>query len=81
MIVFTGHVDAAIVEGEALVRQRLRRADRQEAAQALGLLLVVGFQLGGEDAGQAADILGDQEIAFHETLDALLFAAVAIAHA
>ena len=76
-----GDADAAGVDHEARLRQRLRRAGGQETAQAFGLLLVIGFQLRGEDARQAADILGDEEVALHEAFDALLALAVAVAHA
>ena len=73
--------DAAGVDHEARLRQRLRRAGGKETAQAFGLFLMVCFQLGSEDARQAADILGDEEIALHEALDALLALAVSVAHA
>ena len=55
---------------------------RQQAGDALGLLLdPLGLQLGGEDAGERADLLGDQEVAPHETFDGRRVAPVAIAHA
>ena len=50
----------------------------KRTAQALRLFLVVGFELGGEDACQAADIFRDEEVALHEALDALLAFAVAV---
>ena len=39
------------------------------------------FQFRREDAGQAANILGGEKIAFHEPLDAELFPPILIAHA
>ena len=43
----------------------LRQPKQREARQALGLRL----QVGAEDPGQVADILGDQEVVLHEALD------------
>ena len=45
------------------------------------LALLVGFEDGAEDAGQVADILGDQEIVLHEALDAAAAGVVGVAHA
>ena len=42
---------------------------------------VLGLELGAEDAGQVADLLGDQEVVLHEALDAARAGAVAVAHA
>ncbi|MDB5440776.1 MAG: [protein-PII] uridylyltransferase, partial [Caulobacteraceae bacterium] len=54
----------------------------EQARQAGGLLLgLVALQLGAEDPGQGADLLGDQEVSPHEPLDRRRVAAVAIAHA
>ena len=67
-----GDVDAVIVDDEVAGAGKLAPAPREPEEQAvearhfLGLLLL---QRRAEDAGQVADILGDQEIVLHEALD------------
>ena len=67
-----GDVDAVIVDDEIAGAGKLALAPRKPEEQAvearhfLGLLL---FECRAEDAGQVADILGDQEIVLHEAFD------------
>ena len=67
-----GDVDAVIVDDEIAGAGELALAAREaeeqavEARHLLGLLLL---ERRAEDAGQVADILGDQEIVLHEALD------------
>ena len=58
-----------------------RAEGRQHAADQVHVLGVVEFEAGAEDAGQVADILGDEEIALHEALDAQHADALGITHA
>src|SRR5256886_14105399 len=44
------------------------------------LALLVGFEDRAEDAGQVADILGDQEVILHEPLDPAAFRVIGVAH-
>ena len=48
------------------------------AAPEKGLALVALFERGAKDAGQIADVLGDQEVVLHEALDAQRARAVGI---
>ena len=80
--------ESAAVDVEAGLRERLatRRTAGQETREPLRRRLqVLGFQLGGENAGQCADLAGDQEVAAHEALHAGSLVAradpVGIAHA
>ena len=67
-----GDVDAVVVDdevagaGELALAAREGEEDAVEARHMLGLLLL---ERGAEDAGQVADILGDQEVVLHEALD------------
>jgi hypothetical protein len=68
-------IDAVVVDDEIVaVAQPLRRGRpqlRHHAAQhrrGLGLLV---FQLGAQDRGEIADVLGDEEVMLHEALDVL----------
>ena len=67
-----GDVDAVVVDdeiagaGELALAPREAEEDAVEAGHVLGLLLL---ERGAEDAGQVADILGDQEVVLHEALD------------
>ncbi len=67
-----GDVDPVVVDdeigraGELALAAREGEEDAVEARHMLGLLLL---ERGAEDAGQVADILGDEEVVLHEALD------------
>ncbi len=71
-----GEVDAVVVDDEVVAVGHppplgARPQPRHHAAQdrrGLGLFL---FQLGAQDRGQIADVLGDQEVVLHEAFDIL----------
>ena len=79
-----GHVQTPALLDEARHVQRLAGGLATAGEQARNPpgrgLDPFGLQLGGEDAGQRADLLGDQEIAPHEALDGRIVGPVAIAH-
>src|SRR6185312_10217976 len=72
-----GDVEPAGIDGEAGDRALARPRLPMEARPPL----LLGLELGAEDARQVADILGDQEIMLHETLDAARAGMVGVAHA
>ena len=71
-----GEIDAVVVDDEIVAVRHpppvgARPQPRHHAAQhrrGLGLLV---FQLGAQDRGEIADVLGDQEIVLHEAFDIL----------
>ena len=71
-----GEIDAVVVDDEIVAvghppPVHARPQPRHHAAQhrrRLGLLI---FQLGAQDRGEIADVLGDQEIVLHEAFDIL----------
>ena len=69
-------IDAVVVDDEIVaVRQppplRVRPQPRHHAAQHRRRLGLLVFQLGAQDRGEVADILGDQEVVLHEAFDIL----------
>ena len=71
-----GDGDAIVVDDEIVAageRAAARRAQpRHHPAQHRHALGVAVFQFGAQDGGEIADVLGDQEVVLHETLDVLL---------
>ena len=71
-----GDGDAVLVDDEVVAAGELHALDRAQArhhaAQHRHALGVAVLQLGTQDGGQVADVLGDQKIMFHEALDVLL---------
>ena len=71
--VFVGDIDAVVVDDEILgLGQRAPRPrpelGHHPAQHRHGLGLIV-LELGAEDGGEIADVLGDQEVVLHEALD------------
>ena len=67
-----GDVDAVVVDDEIAGAGELALApwrSRRRAVEARHLLGLRLLERGAEDAGQVADILGDQEVVLHEALD------------
>ena len=71
---FVGDVDAVVVDDEIGRAGDLAVAaggQAEEAVQHRRRLAVMLLERGAEDAGQVADVLGDQEVVLHEALDVL----------
>ena len=65
-------VDAVVVDdevGRAGILRRPAAAETEEAVEHRGRLAVVLLERGAEDAGEVADLLGDEEVVLHEALD------------
>ena len=73
-----GNRQALALEDEAVEVAALQREARQAETRRP---LVLALDRSTEDAGQVADVLGDQVIVLHEALDAARAGVVAIAHA
>ena len=66
-----GGIDAPVLDDEIAGALQLLRAGAEaadEAVQPRRVLRLAVLQLGADDAGQVADILGDQEVVLHEAL-------------
>ena len=69
-----GDVDAPVLDdeiGRALQLASARADAAEEAVQPRRVLRLALLELGADDAGQVADVLGDQEIVLHEALGRL----------
>ena len=71
-----GHIDAIVVDDEvvgfAQVAPPARPELRHHAAERRHRLGLAVLELGAQDGGQVADVLGDQEVVLHEALDVAL---------
>ena len=71
-----GEIDAVVVDDEIVAvghppPVRARPQPRHHAAQHRRRLGLLVFQLGAQDRGEIADVLGDQEVVLHEAFDIL----------
>ena len=71
-----GEVDAVVVDDEIIAvghppPVQVRPQPRHHPAQHRRGLRLLVFQLGAQDRGEVADVLGDQEVVLHEAFDIL----------
>src|SRR5690606_27163714 len=79
-----GNVEPAIVDDKGAFALDLCLAGaegRENAADDVHILGVAEFEAGADDAGEVANILGHEEIALHEALDAEHAQSLLITHA